>query len=933
MSIASVHPLLSALPAAAYCAGLAHDLGKASNATQTMLREGALEPARHEWVSAWYLSHVLRLPSEQSDLLGWPKGPTWGHVQLPPEPFRFASVADAVSFATLTHHRLPASMRSATVIDTSAYVRAARGANACAPPPWAPSLAHAAACSAFADVVTSVRARLPTQHSTGSQPGYFALAWLTRALLILADHQISAERSGPRRTARDWDTDVWANTQRGRHRSGTPTAKGARSKPRTSLPRQSLAYHLTHVAEAAERLAGIACEWLTPGRPAGPSTAMPAVALRAHVAATRDPRYAWQTTALHALRARVAHSPEPRPTLLFITTPTGSGKTRFAAAALRALNVGVVRASFAMPLRYLTHQTAVALAADAEGVTPSDVLCVTGEHCYRPEGSGPEDEDGNALARPAPSTDHAGSWPLPQALADALAAQPTGSHAMIAAPVLVCTVDQLLHAGDPTAQGAHGVALLRLLSADLVLDEIDSYPPERMASVLRLITWAAVAGRNVLCASATLSAPIARACEHAFAVGLARRAALLGAPISSARLLVSADGALHDLHSAAAPPRAPLCLDSLLRDQAHALARRGPVVASLPLAEPSTAAWMDVVAAQIVAAHSELAWTSASGRRHSAGIVRIAHIRDAIAIARALPSTLRAHSPDFAYRLCVLHGQLPLAWRATIEQRLASVLSRKGPSPFDTFLADPDLHACDGPLIVISTAVIESGSDLCFDWAIPDVWSWHSFHQLRGRVMRHRCADARPRIFVPERSIKHCREHAATATRRRTPQPYWRPGHHANVTESQAALLGLAPHTPDDRLLTLDLQHAHDALQPSRLDPIDGEPARGALTADHYTSTALRERATWRTERWAARPAPHTYSGWDVRIYCPAERQWIANPGLMLEQALPPDAHHWPPAPTADASAWDAWSVQVPTLGASPSPLIAFHGRWGFGPP
>ena len=53
------------------------------------------------------------------------------------------------------------------------------------------------------------------------------------------------------------------------------------------------------------------------------------------------------------------------------------------------------------------------------------------------------------------------------------------------------------------------------MSADLVLDEIDSYDPESLVAVLRLVQWCAFFGRNVICSSATLSRPVAQAVEAA----------------------------------------------------------------------------------------------------------------------------------------------------------------------------------------------------------------------------------------------------------------------------------------------------------------------------------------------------------------------------------------------------------------------------------
>ena len=57
------------------------------------------------------------------------------------------------------------------------------------------------------------------------------------------------------------------------------------------------------------------------------------------------------------------------------------------------------------------------------------------------------------------------------------------------------------------------------MSADLVLDETDSYEPESLVAVLRLVQWSGFFGRNVICSSATLSRPVQQAVEAAYASG------------------------------------------------------------------------------------------------------------------------------------------------------------------------------------------------------------------------------------------------------------------------------------------------------------------------------------------------------------------------------------------------------------------------------
>lgn len=58
--------------------------------------------------------------------------------------------------------------------------------------------------------------------------------------------------------------------------------------------------------------------------------------------------------------------------------------------------------------------------------------------------------------------------------------------------LLVSTIDYLIAAGEPHKQGHHVKALLRLISSDLILDEIDGYDPKALIAVLRLVQPSAI---------------------------------------------------------------------------------------------------------------------------------------------------------------------------------------------------------------------------------------------------------------------------------------------------------------------------------------------------------------------------------------------------------------------------------------------------------
>lgn len=91
--------------------------------------------------------------------------------------------------------------------------------------------------------------------------------------------------------------------------------------------------------------------------------------------------------------------------------------------------------------------------------------------------------------------------------------------ALISAPVLVCTVDHLVPATE-SERGGHQIApMLRLMSSDLVLDEIDDFDLNDLPALTRLVYWAGLLGSRVLLSSATLPPALSEGLFRAYKAG------------------------------------------------------------------------------------------------------------------------------------------------------------------------------------------------------------------------------------------------------------------------------------------------------------------------------------------------------------------------------------------------------------------------------
>jgi CRISPR-associated endonuclease/helicase Cas3 len=329
---------------------------------------------------------------------------------------------------------------------------------------------------------------------------------------------------------------------------------------------------------------------------------------------------------------------------------------------------------------------------------------------------------------------------------------------MISAPILVSTIDHLMPATESQRGGKQIAPMLRLLTADLILDEPDDFNLEDLPALCRLVNWAGMLGARVLLSSATLPPSLVVSLYEAYVAG--RRAfnsanyageqhnkvvcawfdehKSLGSEISDKTVFV-------EEHRRFATERV-----KRLEKSAKVL-RKGQVI-PVPLVAPSTpAAFGETqnIAAESVASsihqhihilHDQHHQTHPSGKKVSVGVVRMANINPMIAVAKVIMSL--SPNEDYQFHFCIYHSQFPLALRSYKESRLDSTLTRYDEN---ALWQQPEIQAalknsnCQNQVfIVLGTSVVEVGRDHDYDWAIAEPSSLRSLIQLAGRIQRHR---------------------------------------------------------------------------------------------------------------------------------------------------------------------------------------------------
>lgn len=895
-------------------AGLFHDFGKANRLFQAKL-EGARrssEPLRHEWLSmrlfqafvgddedrGWLdrLAAMDTCPSDDwLDRLTRDARAT-GKSKL--DKLQGRPIAWAVAWLILSHHRLPRPPdRPSSAAELRLRERAPRWqrfmtadwnspqARAIEPgsEEWA-ALWQFPAGTPAASATWRARAQSLAKRAR-NHPPLFEEDWsrqsfvlhLARGALMLADHHYSGLQK-PVAKWQDPGYGAYANTHR--------------IKGQPPELKQRLDEHCVGVAHNA---------YLIAKSLPGLAELMPAVG---DVRALRKPgagRFSWQNKAFSL--ARACRDSSARQGGFFVNmASTGTGKTL--ANARIAYGLGHerdgCRFSVLLGLRTLTLQTGDAL-RERTGLGEDELAVLVGSAAVRDlhrqraaddaranpvdaEAGFSGSESADTLFSPAEyirydgelTQTRVGRWLGQQ---DARRGQGTLTQ-LLSAPVLVSTIDRMIQATE-SARGGHQLApMLRLLSADTVLDEPDDFDQGDLPALCRLAYWVGMLGRRIVLSSATLPPSLVEALFEAYSQGRAEyNRATIGVEAPVVCGWVDEFGAVSHVvgdGSDFAARHAQFCSRRLGKLAKHSPPRRTAAILPVPKGgnggedrgdgEPARGL-AAVIADAMATLHADHHQLSPQGKRVSVGVVRMANIDPLVAVAKLL----FAQSPpaDTCVHLCVYHARHPLKRRAAMEAVLDGVLSRHDPQAlFDhpaiaAQLVRPESNQI---FVVLATAVAEVGRDHDYDWAVVEPSSARSIVQLAGRVRRHRPLDTpvQPNLMLLQRNYRALRGDALS---------YQRPGF-------ESAAMPLRAHALDEILPESQYQHPDAGLR--IVEPERPRPAERLVDLEH---AALR-----RCLQGAEQGGAFAASDW-WRL--PLRESYLLQHHTEFRQSAPQDTYAW----------------------------------------
>jgi CRISPR-associated endonuclease/helicase Cas3 len=572
---------------------------------------------------------------------------------------------------------------------------------------------------------------------------------LTRLSLMVGDHNYSSlDKDDKREVSGDEAIAVIANTDR-----------------KSGRPKQRLDEHLIGVAQFTARFSRLL-----------PILAQRLPALqrnRAFSRRTRLDRFRWQDKSFDLVKS-IQPAAQSQGFFGVNMASTGCGKTLANARIMYGLADAEKGARFtiALGLRVLTLQTGRAL---QEKLDLNDEQLAT---LIGGQAAGTlftlREEDGET-----PTSDNNHGSESTDALVDGLVTddgaifdQQLGTviadkkaRRLLYTPVVACTIDHLASASENKRGGKHIVPLLRLLSADLILDEPDDFNQEDLPALARLVHLTGMLGGKILLSSATLTPDLVTGLFDAYRAGrclwqrqngLAEKEIICGWFDEFKQSLAECQDkaafiAAHERFTATRVERLE-CEPT----------RRKAVVMAIDVPAKreneqfpyySLAEQLLHQAYRLHRQHSTP--LSCQEKSVSLGLIRMAHTTDLIPTVQAMQQ-VQALSADTHYHICCYHARQLLILRSALENKLDRILNRTTP---ERLFEQPEIIAAinSSPaknhiFIVAATPVAEIGRDHDYDWAIVEPSSMRSIIQLAGRVGRHRPTKT---VTAPNIAIMH----------------------------------------------------------------------------------------------------------------------------------------------------------------------------------
>ena len=780
-------PLIKALVAVA---ALLHDWGKASQLFQEKLNPKNKtgfkgDPIRHEWISCLLLNALIQIHQDKVDEnadRGWLEALVNGDIDeakvkavatkqeikplagLPP-------IAKLVAWLVVSHHRLPLNkdvdMRAECCPNIDDVLRRITQQ-------WGYE-------NNYDEIEYQQRVEqcfnFPNGLISNSKPWIKQIKKWAQRLLACETHALQSLSNGSYRSVLSYARlclmlgDHYYSSQDADKKWEDTLGLFANTDVKSKALKQKLDEHLVGVARH-----GLNTAHLLPAFEREPPIAQDITALKK----LSPKEFRWQDKAVDIIKIWRKDNTEKNGFFVVNMASTGCGKTFANAKVMQALSAdgNSLRFVLALGLRTLTLQTGDEY-RERVGLDDTELAVLIGSRAVMElhqkakleadelsfEESGSESQE--ALLDEEVDYDCA----IPEeGLATVLREQ--RDKKFLYAPVLACTIDHLMAATETKRGGRYILPTLRLMSSDVVIDEIDDFSGKDLVAIGRLIHLVGMLGRKIMISSATIPPDLAEGYFKAYrdgwriycktrdanptigcawidefntdvanSTGVEDRDAILAYREQHAKFI---DKRIAKLSKQGVKRKANIMLcDGIFSDFTDNHNDEDVIV-------NKQQAYFKCISDSAIAKHKHHHTVDTHSKLAvSFGVVRMANIQPCIALANYL---LSVELPaDIQIRTMPYHSQQVLLMRHKQEQHLDQVLKRKEaegeqPQAFSNALIRQHLdhiHQAEPQVknvlfVLVATPVEEVGRDHDFDWAVVEPSSYRSIIQLAGRVRRHR---------------------------------------------------------------------------------------------------------------------------------------------------------------------------------------------------
>ena len=321
-------------------------------------------------------------------------------------------------------------------------------------------------------------------------------------------------------------------------------------------------------------------------------------------------------------------------------------------------------------------------------------------------------------------------------------------------PVLVTTIDSLMYTEKQPEMA------LRLMSSDLIIDEIDNYDLIDQGAIMRLVKLSASYGRKVIISSATLSPEIAEAMYLSYYEGYKEYCYLHDRENKINIGWFCEDNELNQIleieKSDFKEKHKNFSSNMIEYIKSKPIKRRASILNMKEKKEKNDV--FEVIYNGCKELHSKNnTQIPNTDNKLSVGLIRIPDVSTVAELSEYLAN--KEETNNIEHRVLCYHSNFPLIIRDTIEKWLDDACKRKDENKiFKNSIVQNLIQNNQGKdimIIIVATPVEEVGRDHDFDWMINSLSSIQTLIQGAGRVLRHRDKNIgeNHNIFITERPL------------------------------------------------------------------------------------------------------------------------------------------------------------------------------------